>query len=272
MMAPTPPIAGLQGIEYLYHFDKFDSSRIADILKERRVFCSNPAGFNDPWDCKPYFDPDLVMDAETHAAEAEHFIKGQTGGPKGDQYDDAIRKSPFILKSLIKDFSKHFNAIIPDRWGIYCLAKSSCNSLMWSHYSRDHTGICLKFAVPNTKFYFAYEVEYNEEYPPFLLHEQGGHPTILLSKSDVWDYEEEHRLICPRVTNVPNHPLLMSGNYLRIGDRDLKSIILGCRASNETVQSARNLLAEFAPHLALQHARRLSNKYRLEIVPDLTRP
>jgi hypothetical protein len=264
-MESMPRIAGLLGIEYLYHYDKFDRDRIRDILKEHRIFCSNPAGSNDPWDCRPYFDPDLVMDAETHAAEAEHFIAGQRGGPKGDRYDDAIRKSPFILKSLIKDFSKDFNDMIPNRWGVYCLAKCGRNSLMWSHYSRNHTGICLEFAAQNTKLGFAYEVDYNEDYPPFLLHKQTSRPTILLSKSDVWKYEEEYRLICPRETIYPNHPLLMEGDYLRIGATDLKAIIVGCQASDDTIRAATELLSEFAPHVELKQARRSPNKYRLEI-------
>jgi hypothetical protein len=264
-MTPSAPIAGLQGVTTLYHYDQFHHDRLRDILEENRVYCSNPSNFNDPWDCKPCFDPDLVMDAETQAAEAEHFIAGQAGGPKGDAYDEAISRSPFVLKTLIKDFSEGFNAMIPERWGVYCLAKCGDNALMWSHYSHNHTGICLEFTTQQSKFFSAYEVEYHGEYPPFLLHKQGGRPTILISKSDVWKYEQEYRLICPRYTIYENHPLLMEGDYLRIGRTDLQAIILGCQASAETIQKVKQLVLELAPHVTMKHARRSPSKYRLEI-------
>jgi hypothetical protein len=65
---------------------------------------------------------------------------------------------------------------------------------------------------------------------------------MLLIKSDVWAYEQEFRLICPRFTDVKQHPLIMDGNYLLIGPRDLKSIIVGCQANNESVPTIRDLV------------------------------
>ena len=39
---------------------------------------------------------------------------------------------------------------------------------MWSHYARNHRGICLEFSVPNTKFRGAAQVRYQKEYPKFM--------------------------------------------------------------------------------------------------------
>ena len=138
---------------------------------------------------------------------------------------------------------------------------------MWSHYSCNHTGICLEFSVNNSKFVAAQKVHYQKEYPALLLHEPESYLKMLLIKSDVWADEEEFRLICPRFTDVKQHPLIMNGNYLSIGLGDLKLIIVGCQASNESIQVIRSMVNKYAhrQHVAVRYARRAPNKYRLVI-------
>jgi hypothetical protein len=136
---------------------------------------------------------------------------------------------------------------------------------MWSHYSRDHRGICLEFALDKSKFRGAKKVLYQKEYPPLLLHEPESRLKMLLIKSDVWAYEQEFRLICPRFTDVKDHPLMMDGNYLLIGPNDLRSIILGCQADDETMRTVKMLAKEHAPTVAVRKAKRAPNKYRLVI-------
>jgi hypothetical protein len=143
-----------------------------------------------------------------------------------------------------------------------------CSTLMWSHYSRNHKGICLQFAVENTRFGVAQKVRYRNEYPPLLLHDPVSYLEMLLIKSDVWIYEQEFRLVCPRFTAVTEHPLIiMDGNYLSIGTNDLKSIIVGCQTDDETIKTIRRLAERHAPGVAIRQARRAPNKYRL-VIPD----
>ncbi len=136
---------------------------------------------------------------------------------------------------------------------------------MWSHYSRNHKGICLEFATDNSIFRAAQKVRYRKDYPPLLLHDPESHYQMLLIKSDVWSYEEEFRLICPRFTDVRQHPLIMDGDYLSIGANDLKSIIVGCQADEGTKEAIKTLVEEHAPSVAVRHAKRAPNKYRLVI-------
>ena len=131
--------------------------------------------------------------------------------------------------------------------------------------------ICLEFAVNNSKFGAAQKVHYQKEYPALLLHERDSYMKMLLIKSDVWAYEQEYRLICPRFTDVKQHPLIMSGNYLSIGPRDLKSIIVGCQASHKSIQTIRGLADECARHVAVRYARRAPNKYGL-LIEDWSDP
>jgi hypothetical protein len=49
--------AAEQGIDSLYHYDSYgDPTRFERILVEETIYCSNPNDFNDPWDCKPYYN------------------------------------------------------------------------------------------------------------------------------------------------------------------------------------------------------------------------
>jgi hypothetical protein len=77
--------------------------------------------------------------------------------------------------------------------------------------------------------------------------------------------EQEFRLICPRFTDVKEHPLIMDGNYLSIAPDDLKSIIVGCQADDQTMKTVRRLVEEHAPGVTARQARRSPNKYSLVI-------
>jgi hypothetical protein len=127
-------VAAQAGITSLYHYQDFQSGmhadRLTDILQNRRVYCSNPADFNDPWDCKPYFDPALLDDPAARAATAESLIATQRGGPKGDEVDHAIRTNPAFLKQIMQRFSEDQVEFITTRWGVYCLSPDPCLTLM----------------------------------------------------------------------------------------------------------------------------------------------
>jgi hypothetical protein len=265
----SPRVAGEAGITYLYHYQDFDSGthteRLVDILQNHRVYCSNPESFNDPWDCKPYFDPDLLDNPIKLAASASALIATRTGGAELDRIDELLRTNPAALKKLVHEFSLQNANFITARWGVYCLSPSPYITLMWSHYSRNHRGICLEFAVPNTKFAAAQKVQYQNEYPSLFLYQPASYLRMLLVKSDVWEYEQEFRLICPRFTDVKGHPLIMDGNHLEIGPNDLRSVIVGCQADRRTVTALESLVKSYAPSVAVRQALRAPNKYSLFI-------
>src|SRR5580698_5563509 len=85
--------AAENGLSYLYRYLPFPLERpkpdrhsgpekLKDILVNRRIRCSNPKYFNDPWDCKPCIHPDLLVDPEARRIMALSLIETQKGGPK----------------------------------------------------------------------------------------------------------------------------------------------------------------------------------------------
>jgi hypothetical protein len=262
-MNNSSQVAGQLGLGSLYHYQNFNLEgeedhveRLADILKNHRIWCSNPATFNDPWDCKPYFDPGFLNDPQARAATAEVLISTRKGGTELNRIDDQLRTDPEFLKNTMRQFSAELVTFIASRWGVYCLSADPCHTLMWSHYAREHKGICLEFAVAGTKFSLARQVRYQKEYPALLLHDPDSTDQMLRVKSDDWIYEREFRLICPRFTDVRHHPLLMDGNYLQIGPNDLLSIILGCQIDNDTKAQIKMLVTRHAPDVRVREAPR----------------
>jgi len=39
----------------LYHWQRLNVDHLRENLRDRVIYCSGPARFNDPWDCKPHF-------------------------------------------------------------------------------------------------------------------------------------------------------------------------------------------------------------------------
>lgn len=267
-----PRNAADHGIAALYHYQDFDlrneihPERLADILKQRRIYCSNPVDFNDPWDCKPYFDPELLNDQERQSAAVKR-LKSAVPSPNSDAIEQALRTNTALLKELVHKFSELQAQTIQRQWGVYCLTRNPCSTLMWSHYSRDHKGICLEFRSDASKFKFAWEITYQRDYPQLLFYDADEYfEELFLVKSDVWSYEQEFRLICPRGAAIlKRNPFTMEGNYLSIGDDDLSSIILGCQLEDEAAAVIAQLVAQHSPTVRVRKARRSPNSYRLVI-------
>jgi hypothetical protein len=133
--------------------------------------------------------------------------------------------------------------------------------------SRNHRGICLEFET-SALFHGALPVQYQEAYPALLLHDATSRLKMLLVKPNVWAYENEYKLIGTRATQIANHPLKMNENYLPLCPTDLKSIIIGCQADAADVETIKDLVAQYAPHVQLRRAVRSPNRYDLVIDPE----
>ena len=100
--------------------------------------------------------------------------------------------------------------------GVVCFSKQLDNKLMWSHYAKKHTGLCLTYEIPsefilnNSPPLLGWsEVKYgNEEIKNFFitLNPNNGADefksfikplviTIISTKSEVWSYEQEFRIV-----------------------------------------------------------------------------
>src|SRR5262249_50957232 len=124
-----------------------------------------------------------------------------------------------------------------------CLAATPASSLMWAHYARSHTGLCLEFDATMPEVSKAYEVKYAATRPlirwQLLDNATGLIDAMLLTKSDDWKYEREYRILC-RNGDIDKQPTTTlcktNGDYLELSPNAIMRVIVGNRGDLTTVQ------------------------------------
>ncbi|MEQ9910074.1 DUF2971 domain-containing protein [Pectobacterium odoriferum] len=252
------------GIRSLFHYQPLDSEQhkiwLTETLLENKIYCSNPADFNDPWDMKPlvkhtYNENDLIGFTEyvgkmpLSNQAANHFSENRT---------DHVLINEYARKFILGHW-RMFEEILR----VYCLSLRPDNLLMWSHYANKHSGICLEFDTNNHVFGSAWKVEYHAEYPLVLWADDLDLMRIALTKAKCWENEDEYRIL-PQTEgdSLPAKLSVGSDNKLLFPSNALKSIIVGCKANyDETLSFIRSI----RPDLPVKRAILQSDRYGLHI-------
>jgi hypothetical protein len=230
-------LASQLGLDRLYHYQPFDKERIRPILTESRLYMSVPKDFNDPWDCRPCFDSSDLTDPAIREQHIQFFIRAdRRQQPKSEiehlRNEKRLREEPGLLESLVgQSGGIGIGPEIDKRYRVYCLAPRPDIALMWSHYARNHSGICLEFGVDNPVMCGAFQVQYCDSYPAMSLIAGGLDGLLpLITKSADWRSEAEYRVIAQEKSAAVGGPtLLTDNNFLQFPPEILKAVIVGCR-------------------------------------------
>ena len=136
------------GLERLYHYERFNPEYLRDTLVNQRIHCSDPAALNDPWDCRPWFDEEVLDDPSAVDALFDFFFASNPTAEVSEAEKRASRahahRDRHYSRQILNRFSEDFLKVIPNRWRIYCLTPFPDSTLMWSHYA-DNQGHLLGF-------------------------------------------------------------------------------------------------------------------------------
>jgi hypothetical protein len=153
-------------ITRLYHYQRFNADWIRQILFDRKIHFSNPKDFNDPWDCRPYFRIPEADDRQacercvqwfdTAARKKAHRLDEQEHAGRIMQ----LRNDRPSFERIIRDLSESIVGEIHRSYRVYCLSTTPDSTLMWSHYSNNHQGVCLEFSCSNIVFGSAICIQY----------------------------------------------------------------------------------------------------------------
>lgn len=172
----------------------------------------------------------------------------------------------YYIKTKITSAIQSIKDKINEMFGISCFAQRNDNILMWSHYANKHTGFCVEYDLSKLKSQEAmlmlYPVIYSNNRPllPLSMFDfsdiqnvkvvEGAFPYAeivesLLTKSDIWGYEEEWRII-HTLNNLDDQKLyedIITGVYLgaNINADDEKLIIEKATAKGVTIKKMRLL-------------------------------
>jgi len=236
-----------QPINYKY----YAADTALTVLTNDTLQFSHPSVFNDPFDCNVSL---FAFEDEKVRSHMEYLIKRD----KGNNYVERFRLQRNLNSKIMpfaKDFMKHiFNTENSNR-GVTCFSKNSLNMLMWAHYARCHTGVCMGYDLPSLRDCIVLKnrescfipVKYKDSIVPIkdfqgmeMLHTWFG------SKHDMWHYEEEIRMI--------SRPLMLDKNqkyYFKIPVEIVKEIYLGASIDTEKHLEIINLVKHRFPHVKI---------------------
>lgn len=260
-----PNTAAQLRIRYLYHYQRYGgeaAARLEAMLRTNRLYMSSPAQFNDPWDCRPWFDRsalDTLAGREEHIAWFMRLPQVRAAGA------EELRNNPDLLRVMVDDCSRSMGERINDEYRVYCVTPCDQNMLMWSHYSGDHKGICLQFNARSEPFVGACQIAYRERLPLSTSpeDEDDAMTKALLTKSDIWNYEREFRVVAknPRYPS-PGVPTAIDG-FVMMSENALERIIIGCACSDDEVEAIVEMVRQHRPRVSVRRARRRTDVYGL---------
>ena len=206
---------------------------ILDTLQQKRLKLSLPSKMNDPFECLPALPNKWLYPCAPVNEIPDNLNK--------------IRES-LDRSILFRSFTK------------YHLTANVDETLLWSHYARNHTGIRIGYAwsvVPyGTKLqgscYYLEDIIYTNTRPVFPpsfpnISQDDAREfawTIAKTKSQVWQYENEIRLLAtpiPALKEIfPDESPIFEDifekdglTFLRLWSDNIFSIDLGCQFSDE---------------------------------------
>ena len=263
--------AWTDGHRVLYHWQRFNGEWLRATLESNCVYCSSPGTFNDPWDCKPHFNSEILSDPQEYEKHVNWAVALCRRTTRMSPLDlDRMRRELMSdrqrASELLNQISDEMAPAINSQYRVYCLGPDVRNLLMWAHYADSHMGVCLEFDVANETICSALKCDYLSAFPLMKLHDDSDDMVlrILLSKSDVWSYEDEYRLIAQeRAAAAPLTETLMTDNsLLQLPAGALRAVVTGCRGDHDVV---RNLVQRVAPQVLVRRAVMVPNRYELVI-------
>lgn len=199
-------LPSLKDVPILYEYMPLEPKYI-ETLKARSLFVSDPKGFNDPFDCWAYIDTDSIS-SEEFSSFLYQFSKSKNDIFSADDiekmtldYESQGNGSSFLGK--LRDVFRS----VAETLGVLCFSSEWDSFLMWSHYARSHTGICIGYKREGLKIEGGSEEPLPIQYQTPAIHLQkmyrapGGLVTdetataFLHTKIQDWEYEREWRLI-----------------------------------------------------------------------------
>lgn len=220
------------GIKSLYRFLKFDADWVKELFIDKKLHHSSPSNFIDPFECKPTFK--WYQSNKKIIKIKEHLVKlWIKDGRKYKVAKNRIDKldSSELVKNIVTIMHAAFAGL-----RICCFTIDRKNLLFWSHYADAHTGFCVEFDATKKPISHAFKVDYKNVFPeiiyPLFLDERDYIPALI--KSEVWEYEEEFRIIF-----VPEAVVKLSGNdgYLFLNGDEIKNVYMGaCMDEGNKIQ------------------------------------
>ena len=254
-------------IEYLYKYRPLYTEKngipifnknTLSLLNKGELYFSSPINFNDPYDSWLPILPDEMteemliqllhstLDEDKEAARnLRKRIRERAGGDL--KRFISIKKEELKNREYLKQYFHDMNNNVLKEFLICCFSKNYNNILMWSHYSLNHTGICIGIKLdsnsnvafaPNELGFSALppkEVIYSEDNKklPSIYNKDVNQENLFkffCYKAKYWSYEDEYRLIIPLKAT-------RNSNILNLKKNSIAEILFGLKVPDEVIKN-----------------------------------
>ena len=242
-----------------------DAASCIKILENRSLAFRNPLSFNDPFE----FSLNLIDFSTMSEADIREVVN--------DCYSFLNRKDrrqlweagkTTLLKTLSGELEKLMKLDI-EHHGVSCFSAEYDHLLLWSHYAKSHTGVCIGFDMVELFYIIAQDshperlirkVDYRDELLPFPYMKGRQEATIrwMTTKSKVWDYEKEIRIILSFLKFNKEHL-----HFQKINKESFQTIYLGSQIQMEDAQSIREICKANYPHIKIYSMQLAGNQFKL---------
>ena len=187
---------------YLY---KPPNGYTLDILRKDCLWAAKPRHFNDPFDCDLEVAKGITVDDYLAAMRRKEYSQREI--------DEYIAERVTADGNFIPKEQERVDGVIQDsieeqrNMGILCLSEEWDSIRMWSHYAKDHKGVCFEFIRAEGNYLgdedMCSPVNYVRHYPQIdlgqMLSKSDGETigSLMKTKSADWSDEKEWRLITP---------------------------------------------------------------------------
>ena len=245
--------------DYLYKYCSHETAH--QMIENESIRFATRSHFNDPFDIAPVMSKMKEREILAYYDASPQSFK-ERGLSKSTWKKQLKNNGPTLIERISKVAIDNLNM-----FKITCLSENSNHILMWSHYADGHKGVCLQFkdikqCLNVGKINMHYErVNYVPcDKRPTLKPLSRDHASIietLSTKYDIWEYEQEWRIIAYSDT-FPS-----SEAYIKMLKRFLTGCVFGIDMSEEDKVAFKQLCQIKGFDIKFKQARMHKTKYAL---------
>lgn len=208
---------------HLYKYRAFDKDGFGlRILSHNEVFFASPKALNDPRDCSNPIRYDLLNLNQLYKLNLEKLGEVDPKMSKKKRKSLAMEmarrmKSHPERDKLYAEYVEESREGVANDWGVFSMSAVYNSELMWAHYAESHTGFIVRFNSTSMRRFIEepsppimpmllWQVEYYDTLPQILPDRKSPeqiYRQMLATKTQVWSYEEEYRLLSQHYVNKP---------------------------------------------------------------------
>jgi len=256
----------------LYKYRCWSDPNHRRLLTCNEAFFSSASRFNDPFDCRIPIRYDLMTDEEIRQKCLQQAQMDRPGASEEELNRiarEVEKRSHFRDPDAIIDVQKKWQNVVFSEFGVFSLSEDYVNILMWSHYADCHEGFCVGFDRQSLELEMGrlkdrgmkthgFPVIYEEEYPTILPDNTDNldeMKRMLLTKSKLWEYEKEWRVLLLSKTN----------QAVTLDDGVFAEVVLGCSMAEQDKKEIIEVVRNKNRPIRVYQAKRKEREFGLDL-------